>query len=187
MKKYNRGEIDMQKKIGIVMILLICFIFPVLANQRITKVGVIDKLLITQTFIDKSKNYTDYETYKKNFEEKVAAIQAKINNLQLQKLDAQQNSNNVLVTKLDNQILTESEYLREYFKLAKNELKVLIQKITSSDDFSIKLKKAIAQVSEEEGYSVILDISDNSIPYYASDVDITDLVIRAMNKLFEKK
>ena len=183
-------EGSMQKKIvsaGLWLCLSLIFSGSVFSNQRITKVGIIDIDRVKTTFIDKSKDYTDYENYKKEFDAKVAAITAKIDNLQAQKLDAKEKGNETLALKLENDILTENEYLKEYYRITKNEIKIILQRISNGDDFYLKLKKAIAQVAEEDGYSVVMDISTNPILYWASDIDVTDRVIKTLSRMFENK
>jgi len=171
--------------LGIFLLLILSV--SVYANQRITKVGIIDMDRVKITFIDKSKDYTDYEKYRKEFDAKVAAITAKIDGMQAQKLEAKENGNEALALKLDNSILTENEYLKEYYRIAKNEIKIILQKINTGDDFYLKLKKAIALVAEEDGYSMVLDISTNPVLYWASDIDVTDRVIKTLSKMYETR
>ena len=61
---------------------------------------------------------------------------------------------------------------------------LVVQAVLDNDDFYVKLAKAIADTAEAEGISLVLDKKKVQIWYYVDEVDITDAVIKAMDRLY---
>lgn len=85
--------------------------------------------------------------------------------------------------KVDADIAQKTQYLNEYAANKNLELETMRNSMQNSDAFYKKLYAVIGKVAESGGYSAILSLQQASgVLWYSPSVDITDEVIRALNK-----
>ena len=85
--------------------------------------------------------------------------------------------------KLAIEIKEKTEYLRDYTTTKNLELQNLKKSLSESNEFYVKLSKTIKRVAENEGLSMVLSLQgENAILWYSQTVDITDKVIKEMEK-----
>lgn len=152
-------------------------------TQEITKVAVIDLHKINSSFRTESKSSRDYEQKKAKYANEIKKLQAEIIDLKNKKLEAMQsNKNEKTIRKYDSLIISKSNFLKEYAATKNEELKILLNKLLASDAFYSAVYKAIQTVAEREGYTVVLNLQEQSsgIIWYSQTIDITDLVINQL-------
>lgn len=173
------------KKGCIVIIFLVLVAGSVLGNQQITRIGIVDSQRIADTFIAKSQAYLDYVQLKKDLDAQVAEIQQQIADLEEQVITARQAGDTSRAMKLENESIELNNHLRAFIRLGKNKAQAAQQEIAESDDFYMNMVKAIDNVAETEGFSLVFDKALNRIWYYIDEVDITDEVITALNRIYK--
>ena len=166
------------------LFVLFCLILCVasLSAQQITRFGVVDTARIYTAFYRDSRNVRDYELKKNLYQGDIQKMADDIKVLRQQKVDADTIDDQARVLKLESSIQSKTATLLEYSKVKNAELDSLKKKLTSDDEFYSVLYEEIRQISEADGYSMILSLQEGaSIIWYSPTVDITDKVIRNMN------
>ncbi|MEL3909253.1 MAG: OmpH family outer membrane protein [Treponemataceae bacterium] len=152
--------------------------------QEITKVAVVDLRRINENFRVDSQAARDYETKKQKYKAESQKLQEEIVKLKNQRLDAQQkNKDTRTIQKYDALIAAKTKFLVEYTSTKNEELKMLQNKLIANDNFYKSVYNAIKTVAEREGYTVVLNLQDqtSAIIWYSLTIDITDMVITELN------
>lgn len=181
----NGGAIMKKRKYVLLILLSLIAVFSLTAAEQITRIGIVDSERVANTYIFESKAYVDFEALKVEIADKIKSIQAQIAELEEKKITAYEAGNQRQELGFAEEIQNQTNYLNEYMRWGKNEIKAAQQRITASnDEFYQKLAKAIADTAEAEGFSLVLDKKKVDIWYYIDEVDITDSVIKAMNRMY---
>lgn len=84
---------------------------------------------------------------------------------------------------LDDEIARKTKELTEYAAAKNAELESMKKSMQGSDAFYKKLYAVIGKVAEQGGYSAILSLQQsNGVLWYSPSVDVTEDVIRALEK-----
>ncbi len=172
----------MKKNIKVALTLFIVFLLssPVFA-QQITKFGVVNTAEVYNAYFRNSKPIRDYENKKNEFQNEIKKLTDELKKLQQQKLDYENDRNEVSAVKIESEITKKKAYLTEYTNAKNVELEVMQKTLMTSDDFYKKLYNTLAKMAESGGYSMILSLQDaNAILWYSSSVDITSEVIKEL-------
>lgn len=148
--------------------------------QEITKVAVVDLRRINENFRVDSQATRDYETKKQKYKAESQKLQDELLKLKNQKLEAQKNNKDTrTIQKYDALIAAKTKFLVEYTSTKNEELKTLQSKLIASDTFYTSVYNAIKVVAEREGYTVVLNLQDqtSAIIWYSVTIDITDMVL----------
>jgi outer membrane protein len=107
-----------------------------------------------------------------------------IQNLKISQVNAQAQGNNEQALRLEAEITRRSDFLKEYYKTKTQELENVKAKLTQSGAFLEQVYDEIRFVAESEGYSMVLNLKENTgILWFSPTVDITDKIIQnLMNK-----
>ena len=168
------------KKALVVFSLMVCAMAAMNAQQHITNFGIVNTEKVYNHFY---RNSAAIKTYEK----KKADMQAEINKKTKELKDLKARFKYIVVM-YDNdiagiEIKEKTEYLRDYTTTKNLELQNLKKSLSESNEFYVKLSKTIKRVAENEGLSMVLSLQgENAILWYSQTVDITDKVIKEMEK-----
>ena len=155
-----------------------------IAQQNVTKVGVIDTARVYQTYFRDSAGIRNYETKRTEFQAEVDKRTAELKELQQKKIDYEKSGKEKEALKVEADIINKSEFLTEYTRVKQIELESLKKQLADSDAFYDTLYTVIENVAESEGLSIILSLQQaNGILWFSPSVDITDKVIDRLAKL----
>jgi len=168
------------KKAQVITLFLLIFIMQMQAEQ-ITKIGVINLSKIYTYFFRESETVRDLELKKTEFESEIQRLGDNIQRLEDQKLNAESRGDEALVLQLDNQIFSQSQYLKDYIRIKNRQLQDMKDQLTSSESFIREIQQEVEYVAESEGYSLILDIKDPNLFFWIDQIDITELVIERLS------
>lgn len=152
--------------------------------QEITKVAVVDLKRINENFRVDSQAARDYETKKQKYKAESQKLQEEIVKLKNQRVEAKQRNKDArTIQKYDALIAAKTKFLIEYTSTKNEELKMLQNKLIANDNFYTSVYNAIKTVAEREGYTVVLNLQDqtSAIIWYSLTIDITDMVITELN------
>jgi len=167
----------MQKKIGVLLALLLITIMGASA-QQLTRFAVVDLPKIYIAFFKDSQAVREFEERSARVQADIDKMTAEIQALQKSRLDAASEGDQQKVLSLDNEIYNKTEYLKEYYRIKTAELEDQKKKLTQSDSFLKQVYDEIRIVAESDGYSMVLNLKESSgILWYSPTVDITDKVI----------
>ena len=169
------------KKIVCLLVLMgtACFAF----SQQITMFGVVDTSLVYTTYFRDTTAVRNYDAKRLEFQNEINAMTQDLQELQEKKLELEKANKKTEAIKLEAQIAQDAEFLQEYAYAKNIELNTLQKNLTNSDDFYIKLTKVIGDIAEAKGYSMILDLQEDSILWYSPSVDITNEVISRLGSM----
>ncbi|GMO41267.1 MAG: OmpH family outer membrane protein [Termitinemataceae bacterium] len=160
--------------------ILFCLFFLIfsLEAQQITRVAVVDLPKVYTAFFKESKAVKDFEASSNKVQAEVDKMKKEIQDLQNQQADAALKNDTAKASKLESDIIKKSNFLQEYFKLKTAELEDQKKKLSSSSTFLEQLNNEIRFIAESEGYSMVLNKSDNqSLLWYSQSIDITDKLV----------
>lgn len=167
----------MYKKMVLVSALFLSALIG-LSAQQLTRFAVVDLPKIYTAFFKDSKAVRDFEERSARVQADIDKMNAEIQTLQKNRLDAAAAGDQQKVLALDNEIYKKTEYLKEYYRIKTAELEDQRKKLTQSDTFLKQVYDEIRIVAESDGYSMVLNLKESSgILWYSPTVDITDKVL----------
>jgi outer membrane protein len=167
----------MYKKMVLVSVLFLSAVIG-LSAQQLTRFAVVDLPKIYTAFFKDSKAVRDFEERSARVQADIDKMNAEIQALQKNRLDAAAAGDQQKVLALDNEIYKKTEYLKEYYRIKTAELEDQRKKLTQSDTFLKQVYDEIRIVAESDGYSMVLNLKESSgILWYSPTVDITDKVL----------
>lgn len=167
----------MYKKMVLVSVLFLSAVIG-LSAQQLTRFAVVDLPKIYTAFFKDSKAVRDFEERSARVQADIDKMNAEIQALQKNRLDAATAGDQQKVLALDNEIYKKTEYLKEYYRIKTAELEDQRKKLTQSDTFLKQVYDEIRLVAESDGYSMVLNLKESSgILWYSPTVDITDKVL----------
>ncbi|WP_455383079.1 OmpH family outer membrane protein [Salinispira pacifica] len=146
--------------------------------EQLTTVAVVDLSKVTNAFFAESQAVRDLKKKADDLRSEIAQQQNEIQQLQQQKLAADQRGDRSASLQLEDQINKKQDFLQEFRRIKQEELnrqqKNLLQ---SNSAFYTQMYTAVSYVAESLGYSVVLDISNPNLLWWSPTVDITNQVI----------
>ncbi|MGN0740939.1 MAG: OmpH family outer membrane protein [Treponema sp.] len=171
------------KRNFIVIALLICSMAAMSAQQHITNFGIVDTNKVYEHFFRKSSAIKTYETKKKEMQAEIDKRTQELRTLKAKKDECDSIGDTDGSNTYTKQIKEKTDYLRDYTAAKNLELQNLKKTLSESNEFYIKLSKTIKRVAENEGLSMVLSLQgENAILWYSQTVDITDKVIKELEK-----
>ncbi len=171
----------MNKKFILFMIILI-IICGVLPAEQLSKIGVVNFSKIIEDYFAESSAWREIDAIRAKYEAGKADIIDDIDQLKMEKLEAENNEADLLVLQLDNKIQRKQEYLKEYHEIWSNRINSKIENVSQSTTFTSEILDAIEYIAESEGYSLIFRIQDPNILWYNLEINITDKVLAHLRK-----
>jgi outer membrane protein len=172
----------MLKRILVILILVIlCGGAAFSQAMQITRVAVVDLPRVYQVFFRESQAVREFEERSNRVQADIERLQAEINELRSRHADAVSRGNQTEAVRLEGQIHTRSEYLREFFQVRTAELNAQRARLMQSDAFINQIQNEVRFIAETEGYSLVIDLrSATGIVWYSSSIDITDRLIQRL-------
>ncbi len=171
----------MKKIMFMVLVMVSCASLSI--AQQITMFGVVDTSLVYTTYFRNTTAVRNYDAKRLEFQNEINDLTNELRDLQAQKLELEKNGDRTQAVRLEAQIAEETEFLQEYTWAKNVELENLRKNLADSDTFYQNLYKVIGDIAEAEGYSMILDLQEDSILWYSPSVDITKDVISRLGSL----
>ena len=169
----------------IILLSLVCLSLSQLAEaQQLTRFAVVDLPKVYMAFFRESRAVRDFEERSARVQAEIDRMTAEIQNLKINQVNAQAQGNMEQALRLDTEISRRSDFLKEYYKTKTAELETLKSRLTQSGAFLEQVHDEIRYIAESEGYSMVLNLKDNTgILWFSPTVDITDKLIQnLMNK-----
>ncbi len=160
-----------------IFLLTAIVVFGVSANQ-ITKVGIIDRTRILQTFYKESQTTREIEAFKEEIQAEIIRLNDEIKMLEERKLNAENRGDDSEVLNLDNVIFDKKDYLKEYIRIKSDQLNDKKTNLSQDASFANELLDVITFISESQGCSVVFDQTAPGLLYWNDQVDITDMVLQ---------
>lgn len=167
----------MNKRIySLVAVLLLSVTVSTFATQ-ITKVGVIDRTRILQTFYKESQATRELEELKKNTQNELIRLAEEIKMYEERKLAAENRGDETEALRLDNVIFSKNQYMQDFYRTKNNQLTEKQKNLTQDIEFAKELVSVIDFIAQSQGMSIVVDKTTPGLWYYSPEVDITDMVL----------
>ena len=157
--------------------------FAVVYSQQITKFAVVDLNKVYTTFFADSRAVREWNERSANVQREIENRTKAIQDLRTRHANAIQQDNQAEVTRLETEINRRTENLRDYAQARIAELERERTRLTQSESFLTQVNDAIRWIAESEGYSMVLNLNNNTaIIWYSQSVDITEKVIQRLRR-----
>ena len=154
-----------------------------ISSQQLTRFAVVDLPRIYVSFFRESAAVRDFEARSARVQSDIDRMTADIQTMRTQMIEAEFQGNRQRVLQLEVQINQRTDYLREYHQLRTAELERIRSGLTQSGAFLEQVYDEIRFIAESEGYSMVLNLKDNTgILWFSPTVDITDRVIQNLQE-----
>ncbi|GHU85076.1 outer membrane protein [Spirochaetia bacterium] len=173
----------MKKRGSIVLLMALCLGLSVglqpLRAQQLTRFAVVDLTKVYMVFFPDSQAVRNWEAQSARVQAEIDKKTAEIQALKSSQLDAQAKGDEARALRLENEIYRKSEYLKDYFQVETAKLTDQKNKLAQSGSFLAQVQNEIRYLAESEGYSMVLNLKENTgILWYSPTVDITDKLIQ---------
>jgi outer membrane protein len=164
----------------IFLLFLICFGFTLtMGAQQLTRFAVVDLPKVYMAFFRESRAVRDFEDRSARVQAEIDRMTTEIQNLKINQVNAQAQGNQEQALRLEAEITKRSEFLKEYYKTKTAELETIKSRLSQSGAFLEQVYDEIRYIAESEGYSMVLNLKENTgILWYSPTVDITDKIIK---------
>ena len=169
----------MTKRILIISLILILSAFSLSAEQ-LSKIGIVNFSRIVDDYFAESSAWREVDSMREKYNEGKDEILDEINELKMEKLQAENDNDDIKALRLDDQIYNRQEYLKEFHSIWQTRINNKIQGIYQSSTFTAEILDAITYVAESEGYSMIMRTQDPDILWYNHEIDVTDIVLERL-------
>jgi outer membrane protein len=155
------------------------------AAQQITRIAVIDLQKVILAYSKDGAAYKDFELRKTQIQTEIDRMTDEIKKLQSQKVEADKLGDKTKSLRTESDIYNKTETLRDFVRAKQAELDDQAKKLASSSEFVQQVYKQIQSISEQQGYSIVLNLKSadsvmSAVVWYSSMIDITDEVIQAL-------
>ncbi|MCF8039538.1 MAG: OmpH family outer membrane protein [Desulfohalobiaceae bacterium] len=173
----------MRKIVFFSLVIVLFFALPVLAKDL--KIGVVD----VQEVMEKSKpGEAALSKLKASFDEMKAELDSRKEDVDKLRQEIQKQS---LVLSQEAQIDKETEYkqkVRDFRGLQQSyQKKMQVKEEKLTKPILEELKKVIEDFGQDEDYTLILNKQNSGVIFQDSSVDITDRIVRELNRAWSKK
>ena len=150
------------------------------ANAKEMKVGWIDMQKAIQS---SNAGKSAKRGLESEFKRKKAKLESKQKNLKKMSEDLQKKklalSDKAFMEKQQN---LQKEFMKFQEEYRKSQLEIQKKESQLTKPILAKIQKAISTIAKEKGYSYVLEKSEQSVMWAKKDLDITDIVIKKINK-----
>ena len=169
----------MFKKTLLVFILIVVSVFGLSAEQ-LSKIGIVNFSRIVEDYFAESSAWREIDVMRDKYNEGKDEILDVINDLKMDKLEAENNGDELQILKIDDEIYNKQEYLKEFHSIWQNRINNKVQGVYQSSTFTAEILDAIDYIAENEGYSLIMRTQDPDILWYNQEIDVTELVLERL-------
>ena len=153
-----------------------CFLAASLYSQQLTRLAVVDLTKVYAAFFRDSRAVREFEERSTAIQKEIDKMTREIQQLRSKRIDLVNHGDQAGALRLENEIYSKQEFLREYYTVKTAELEDQRRKLAQSDSFLEQVHNEIRSIAEGEGYSMVLPIKD--VIWYSPTVDITEKVIQ---------
>jgi outer membrane protein len=148
-------------------------------SQQLTRFAVVDLTKVYTAFFRDSRAVRDFEERSAKVQKEIDKMTKEIQDLRSKHADLVLQGDQNQALRTETEINRKSEFLREYYTVKTAELEEQKRKLSQSGSFLEQVYNEIRFIAESEGYSMVLNLKDNTyIIWYSPTVDITDRVIQ---------
>jgi len=152
-----------------------------LYGQQITRFAVVDLSRIYMAYFRDSRAVREFEERSARVQADIDRMTREIQEIRSRYADAMSSNNQTEALRLETQINSRTEYLREFYQIRTAELETQRRNLMTSGSFLDQVYDEIRFVAESEGCTLVINLNDNpSIVWYSPSVDITDKVIQRL-------
>jgi len=148
--------------------------------SQITKVGVIDRTKILQTFYAESQGVRELEIMKEEIQQELVRLNEEIKMYEERKLAAENRGDEADALNLDNIIFNKKQYRQDYYRTKSNQLAERQKNLYQDREFAQELLEQIEFVALSQGCSIVIDISTPGLYWHSEEVDITNMVLQRL-------
>jgi outer membrane protein len=161
-----------------------CLFFAMILSlhaQQLTRFAVVDLPRVYTAFFRDSQAVREFEEQSGRVQAEINRLTAEIQELRNNQINAETRGDREQALRLQNEVYRKSEFLKEYFQVKTAELEDRKSKLTQSNAFLRQVNEEIRYVAESEGYSMVLNLKENTgILWYSPTVDITEKIIQSL-------
>ena len=167
----------MNKKVYPMAAIILLLATALAFSTQITKVGVIDRARILQTFYKKSQSTRELDSLKEELQNELTRLADELKMYEERKLNAQNQGDETEALRLDKVIFSKRQYMQDYYRIKNNQLTERQKNMLQDIEFAKELVSEIEFVALSQGCSIVLDIKTPGLIWSNDEVDITDMVL----------
>lgn len=168
-------------------IIILIFISIQIFSQsyKINTIGVIDITRVYEAFYANSEQVRAFEKLKQEYVNELKKATDDIENLKLQKFEADRQNNTSLSQNLAKKITDTTRYINEYKEIKKIEIKNKENALKQDNDFFKVFNTVIDTVAQQNGVSAVLSRDNPYLIWWATSVDLTDKTIEFLKTYYK--
>ncbi|HQJ05962.1 MAG TPA: OmpH family outer membrane protein [Spirochaetota bacterium] len=171
----------MKRNLIILILSIMSLFFAYSSNIKIDRVGIINLDLILETvFSGKSKTMQDIKKEKNEFETNLKKIEENVIILKEASLKEEDQQKKLIIEKKIEEV---TKQYNDYYKLKSYQIEQKIKKIQGP--IIKEIYDTVRKLSEQEGFTLILDAKNESVFYYSFEADITQKIIDIFVKNYD--
>ncbi|HNZ26366.1 MAG TPA: OmpH family outer membrane protein [Spirochaetota bacterium] len=171
----------MKRNLIILILSIMSLFFAYSSNIKIDRVGIINLDLILETvFSGKSKTMQDIKKEKNEFETNLKKIEENVMILKEASLKEEDQQKKLIIEKKIEEV---TKQYNDYYKLKSYQIEQKIKKIQGP--IIKEIYDTVRKLSEQEGFTLILDAKNESVFYYSFEADITQKIIDIFVKNYD--
>jgi len=174
----------MNKKIYLTVSILLLFSVMSSFATQITKVGVIDRTKILQTFYEKSQATRELTEFKEAIQDELIRLTEEVTLYEERKLTAENRGDETEALRLDSIIFDKKQYMQDYYRTKNYQLTEKQKNLSQDIEFAKELVNVIDFIAQSQGMSIVMDKTTPGLWYYNPEVDITDMVLEHLQSLY---
>ena len=161
------------------LILLLLPLSGALYAQQLTRFAIVDLPKVYIAFFRDSRPVREFEERSSRVQSEIDKRTRDILELRGRHSDAVLRGDQAEANRLETQVYRMSEALTDYHRTQTAILEEQKKRLTQSGSFLDQVNDEIRYIAESEGYSVVLNLSENKgIIWFSPTVDITDKLIQ---------
>jgi outer membrane protein len=152
-----------------------------LEAQQLTRFAVVDLPRVYLSFFRDSRAVREFEERSGRVQREIDRMSQEIRELDSSRVGAESRGDREQALRLESDIYRKSEFLKEYYRVQTADLEDQKKKLSQSGTFLEQVYDEIARIAQSEGYSMVLNLKENTgILWYSPSVDITDRIIESL-------
>jgi len=168
----------MKKTLALIFILLSLSGFS--QHQQFTRIGVVNMESIASSYYAESSAYRRLVQERDDAQARIAAKNQNIAQLEQRKRELENEGKTNDALRVENQIMAEQNSLKDMIELRQQRLRRLRDEAMGDNAWLRNVLRAIQDVAQRHGYTVVLRMDDSNLLYYSDTVNITQLVLDAL-------
>jgi outer membrane protein len=164
-----------------VLVFLLLNVSCLLYSQQLTRFAVVDMPRVYTSFFRESRPVREFEERSARVQNEVDRRTREIQELRARHAEAVLRNDQTEANRLDAQVYRMSEAVRDYYQTQTSILEDQRRRLMQSGSFMNEVYDEIRYIAESEGYSMVLNLSENKgILWYSPTVDITERLIQSL-------